>query len=165
MELEYSNLYFYLACALSFFAAWGIGANDVSNAMGTSVGSRALTLKQAIFAAAIFEAAGAILAGGEVTHTIGKGIIDFQATNLSREILIFGMLASLSAAATWLVIASYYGWPVSTTHCIVGAVLGFGVVVAGWDAIYWGKMSGIVLSWIVTPSISCGLLCLLSRLN
>lgn len=152
--MEHAQLFFIIACALSFFAALGIGANDVANAMGTSVGSRALTLKQAIIAAAIFEAGGAILAGGQVTQTIGKGIIDFQAANLPPEILVNGMLASLAAAGTWLIVASLFGWPVSTTHCIIGAVMGFGLVVVGADAIYWGKISSIALSWVVTPIIA-----------
>lgn len=146
--------FFIIAVALSFFAAWGIGANDVANAMGTSVGSKALTIKQAIFAAAIFEAGGAILAGGQVTHTIGKGIIDFQSANLPDEIMIYGMLASLSATGTWLIVASSYGWPVSTTHCIVGAVLGFGSMIVGVDAVRWGTITSIGLSWIVTPVIA-----------
>lgn len=109
-----------LACVFGLFMAWGIGANDVANAMGTSVGSRALTLKQAILVAAVFEFAGAYLAGGEVTSTIRKGIIDPEVLADSPELLVFGMLSALLAAATWLLIASIRGWPVSTTHSIVG---------------------------------------------
>ena len=111
-----------LACVFGLFMAWGIGANDVANAMGTSVGSRALTLKQAIIIAAIFEFAGAYLAGGEVTSTIRKGIIDPTVLTDTPELLVFGMLSALLAAATWLLIASMKGWPVSTTHSIVGAI-------------------------------------------
>ena len=104
------------------------GANDVANAMGTSVGARALTLKQAIIIAAIFEFAGAYLAGGEVTSTIRKGIIDPSVLSDSPELLVFGMLSALLAAATWLLIASIGGWPVSTTHSIVGGIVGFAAV-------------------------------------
>ncbi len=112
-------------CIFGFFMAWGIGANDVANAMGTSVGARALTISQAILVACIFEFAGAYLAGGEVTSTIRKGIIDPSLLSDSPQLLVFGMLASLLAAGTWLLIASYNGWPVSTTHSIVGAIVGF----------------------------------------
>ncbi|MCF6300697.1 MAG: inorganic phosphate transporter [Proteobacteria bacterium] len=134
--------------------AWGIGANDVANAMATSVGSKAVTIKQAIIIAAIFEFSGAVLAGGEVTSTIRKGIIDSAAVESNPELLIFGMLASLLAAAIWLLIASRKGWPVSTTHTIVGAVVGFAAVGIGTDAIKWEKVSDIVLSWIITPVIA-----------
>src|SRR6056300_1558696 len=105
-----------LACVFGLFMAWGIGANDVANAMGTSVGSRALTLKQAILVAAVFEFLGAYLAGGEVTSTIRKGIIDPELLTDSPQLLVYGMLAALLAAATWLALASAKGWPVSTTH-------------------------------------------------
>ena len=101
-----------LACIFGLFMAWGIGANDVANAMGTSVGARALTLKQAIVVAAIFEFLGAYLAGGEVTSTIRKGIVDPSLLVDSPELLVFGMLASLLAAASWLAIASKMGRPV-----------------------------------------------------
>ena len=124
MEIIASNgfLFLALACVFGLFMAWGIGANDVANAMGTSVGSKALTLKQAIIIAAIFEFAGAYLAGGEVTATIRKGIIDPAVLSDSPELLVFGMLSALLAAATWLLIASIEGWPVSTTHSIVGGI-------------------------------------------
>ena len=117
-----------LACLFGFFMAWGIGANDVANAMGTSVGSRALTITQAICIAMIFEFAGAYLAGGEVTSTIRKGIIDAEVMAGHPELMVYGMLAALLAAATWLLIASIQGWPVSTTHSIVGAIVGFAAV-------------------------------------
>ncbi|MBL4660362.1 MAG: inorganic phosphate transporter [Alcanivoracaceae bacterium] len=134
--------------------AWGIGANDVANAMATSVGSKAITVKTAIIIAAIFEFSGAILAGGEVTSTIRKGIIDPAAIEGSPELLIFGMLASLLAAGIWLLIASKKGWPVSTTHSIVGAVVGFAAVGIGMDAVNWGKVGSIVMSWVVSPLTS-----------
>ena len=143
-----------IAAVVGFFMAWGIGANDVANAMGTSVGSKALTIKQAIIIAMIFEFAGAYLAGGEVTSTIRKGIIDASYFVDTPELLVFGMISALLAAATWLLIASALGWPVSTTHSIVGAIVGFAAIGVGVDAVEWGKVGGIVGSWIVTPLIS-----------
>ena len=143
-----------LACVFGLFMAWGIGANDVANAMGTSVGSRALTLKQAIIIAAIFEFAGAYLAGGEVTSTIRKGIIDPAVLTDTPELLVFGMLSALLAAATWLLIASIKGWPVSTTHSIVGAIVGFAAVGISVDAVAWGKVGQIAASWVVSPLLA-----------
>jgi PiT family inorganic phosphate transporter len=151
---SYGTILVLLAAAVGFFMAWGIGANDVANAMGTSVGSKALTIKQAIIIAMIFEFAGAYLAGGEVTSTIRKGIIDSAYFVDSPELLVFGMISALLAAATWLLIASALGWPVSTTHSIVGAIIGFAAVGVSPDAVHWTKVSGIVGSWIVTPLIS-----------
>ncbi|GLS90859.1 phosphate transporter [Psychromonas marina] len=142
------------AAVVGFLMAWGIGANDVANAMGTSVGSKALTIKQAIIIAMIFEFAGAYLAGGEVTSTIRKGIIDASFYIEQPELLVFGMTAALLAAGTWLIIASYYGWPVSTTHSIVGAIVGFSAVGVGMDSVTWSAVGGIVGSWIITPLIS-----------
>ena len=143
-----------LACVFGLFMAWGIGANDVANAMGTSVGSRALTLKQAILVAAVFEFAGAYLAGGEVTSTIRKGIIDPEVLADSPELLVFGMLSALLAAATWLLIASIRGWPVSTTHSIVGAIVGFAAVGISVEAVAWGKVGTIAASWVVSPLLA-----------
>ncbi|MBD1389069.1 inorganic phosphate transporter [Neiella sp. HB171785] len=143
-----------IAAIVGFFMAWGIGANDVANAMGTSVGSKALTIKQAIIVAMIFEFAGAYLAGGEVTSTIRKGIIDAGYYTDVPELLVFGMIGALMAAGLWLLVASYLGWPVSTTHSIVGAIVGFSAVGVGIDSVSWGKVGGIVGSWIVTPAIS-----------
>ncbi|MDJ0708775.1 MAG: inorganic phosphate transporter [Woeseiaceae bacterium] len=144
-------VYIGLAAAFGLFMAWGIGANDVANAMATSVGSKALTIKQAIIVAAIFEFAGAVLAGGEVTSTIRKGIVDADLLAGTPELLVYGMLASLLAAGTWLLIASRKGWPVSTTHSIVGAIVGFAAVGIGIDAVKWGKVGTIVMSWVVSP--------------
>mgnify|MGYP001196277443 CR=1 FL=1 len=141
-------------CVFGFFMAWGIGANDVANAMGTSVGARALTLAQAILVACIFELAGAYLAGGEVTSTIRKGIIDPGLLQNTPDLLVFGMMASLLAAGTWLLIASSRGWPVSTTHSIVGAIIGFAAVGISIDAVSWSKVTEIVSSWVVSPLIA-----------
>ena len=136
------------------FMAWGIGANDVANAMATSVGSKAVTIKQAIVIAAIFEFSGAYLAGGQVTKTIRKGIVDLNAFADNPDLLIWGMLAALLAAGTWLLIASSKGWPVSTTHSIVGAVIGFAAVGVSVDAVSWGKVGTIVMSWVISPLLA-----------
>ncbi len=149
MEAEF--IYIGLAAVFGIFMAWGIGANDVANAMATSVGSKALTIKQAIVVAAVFEFLGAVLAGGAVTSTIRKGIVDSDLLVGSPELLIYGMLASLLAAGTWLLIASRNGWPVSTTHSIVGAIVGFAAVGIGIDAVQWSQVGTIVMSWVVSP--------------
>lgn len=143
-----------IAAAFGFLMAWGIGANDVANAMGTSVGSNAVTIKQAIIIAMIFEFSGAFLAGGEVTNTIRSGIIDPSYFTATPELLVYGMIGSLLAAGIWLVVASALGWPVSTTHSIVGAIIGFAAVGVGSDAVAWEKVGGIVGSWVITPAIS-----------
>jgi PiT family inorganic phosphate transporter len=151
---EHGQVLFVLACVFGLFMAWGIGANDVSNAMGTSVGSRALTMKQAICIAMVFEFAGAYLAGGEVTETIRSGIVELDVMTKHPDLFVYGMLASLLAAGSWLLIASILGWPVSTTHSIVGAIIGFAAVGISADAVQWGKVWGIVGSWVVTPVIA-----------
>ncbi len=151
------TLYVGLAALFGVFMAWGIGANDVANAMATSVGAKALTIKQAILVAAVFEFAGAVLAGGEVTATIRKGIIDATALQGEPQLLIFGMLSALLAAGIWLLVASYKGWPVSTTHSIVGAIVGFAAVGLGMDAVKWGKVGTIVMSWVASP-LTAGLI-------
>lgn len=158
---QHGELLLILTCCFGLFMAWGVGANDVANAMGTSVGSKAITVKQAILIAMIFEFAGAYLAGGEVTSTIRKGIIDPSILEETPELLVFGMMSALLAAGTWLLIASMKGWPVSTTHSIVGALVGFAAVGISVDAVSWGKVGKIVASWVVSPvmagTISFGL--------
>ncbi len=143
-----------LAAGLAFYMAWAIGANDVANAMGTSVGSGALTIRGAILVAGVLEFSGAFLAGGHVTDTVRKGILDASAFADDPDLLVYGMLASLAAAGTWLLIASRAGWPVSTTHSIVGAIVGFGAVGVGVDAVAWGKVGAIVASWVTSPLIA-----------
>jgi PiT family inorganic phosphate transporter len=152
--MDYGTTYLVLAIIFGLFMAWGIGANDVANAMATSVGSKAITIKQAVIIAAVFEFAGAILAGGQVTSTIRKGIVDVGDLGATPEILVFGMLAALLAAGTWLLIASFKGWPVSTTHSIVGSIVGFAIVGIGMDAVYWGKLGKIVMSWVTSPLLA-----------
>ena len=153
---QYDLLLLGMACLFSFFMAWGVGANDVANAMGTSVGARAITIKQAIIIAMVFEFAGAWLAGGDVTSTIRSNIIDVEAAGFDErpELLVYGMLSSLLAAGIWLLIASKYGWPVSTTHSIIGAIVGFAVVGISVDSVMWGQIGTIVTSWIVSPLVA-----------
>ncbi len=147
----YGTAFLVMAIIFGTYMCWGIGANDVANAMGTSVGSGAITVMQAIIIAAIFEFAGAFLAGGHVTATIRKGIIDPTPIMNNPELLVYGMLAALLAAGIWLMIASSRGWPVSTTHSIVGAIVGFTMAGIGVDAVQWGKITQIVASWVVSP--------------
>ena len=156
MELitSYGTIFLILACIFGLFMAWGIGANDVANAMGTSVGSGAITIKQAVIIAAIFEFAGAFLAGGQVTKTIRKGIIDADLLSATPELLVYGMLASLLSAGIWLLVASKFGWPVSTTHSIVGAIVGFAAVGIGVEAVHWSKVGTIVMSWVISPALA-----------
>ena len=149
-----------VALATGVYMAWNIGANDVANAMGTSVGSGALTLRRAIVVAAVFEFSGAVLFGGHVTDTIRKGILDpalFSGGGTfgteGPVILALGMTAALLAAAAWLQVATMVGLPVSTTHSIVGAVIGFGVTAAGSAAVDWGKVVEIAASWVVSPAL------------
>ena len=143
-----------LAVIFGLYMAWGIGANDVANAMGTSVGSGALTLRRAVILAAILEFSGAFLAGNNVSETVRKGIVDpaiFSGDGLS---FMLGMLSALLAAGVWLQIASWKGWPVSTTHSIVGSVVGFGAVYGGINAVHWDKVGLIAASWVISPLLS-----------
>jgi PiT family inorganic phosphate transporter len=152
--MEDALIYMALAAVFGLFMAWGIGANDVANAMATSIGSRAITVKQALLIAGIFEFAGAVLAGGAVTSTIRKGIIDASSLGETPELLMYGMLAALLAAGVWLLLASWRGWPVSTTHSIVGAIIGFAIVGIGIESVQWGKVASIVASWVASPLIA-----------
>ena len=156
METLFLEPYIILLIAgfIGFFMAFGIGANDVANSMGTSVGSRAITIKQAIIIAAIFEFLGAFLAGGEVTSTIRKGIVDPELYVDETNIFVIGMLSALLAGGTWLYVASLRGWPVSTTHTIVGSIVGFVLITKGVDAVSWGKVGNIAMSWVTSPLFS-----------
>ena len=142
----------WIAGILALYMAWAIGANDVANAMGTSVGSGALTVGGAIIVAAVLEFAGAFLAGGHVTDTVRKGMLDLSM--MTREQLVYGMLGSLASAGTLLVVATRFGLPISTTHSIVGAIVGFGAIAVGLDAVKWGKIAQIVLSWVTSPLLA-----------
>ena len=149
MNLDF--LILLIAVSVGLYMAWNIGANDVANAFGTSIGSKALTFKQVVLIAAIFEFAGAVLVGSHVTDTVRKGIVDSSLFTATPEILAYGMVSALLAASIWLHIASTIGWPVSTTHSIVGGIAGFGLVAGGFSAIAWGKMAQIVISWVLSP--------------
>ena len=142
----------WIAGIVAIYMAWSIGANDVANAMGTSVGSGALTIWAAILVAGIFEFSGAFLAGGHVTDTVRKGMLDMDL--MSNDQLIWGMLAALTSAGTLLLVATRFGLPISTTHSIVGAIVGFGAVSIGPEAVKWGKIWSIVASWVTSPLIS-----------
>lgn len=163
---QYGPIFLAMAVVFGFFMAWGVGANDVANAMGTSVGARAITIKQAIVIAMVFEFAGAWLAGGEVTETVRSGIISLENSGLEQnpELLVYGMLSSLLAAGVWLAVASQRGWPVSTTHSIIGAIIGFAVVGISADSVMWGQVGSIAASWIVSPLFS-GVIALLLFLS
>ncbi len=149
--MDFNTIVFTLAIIFGFYMAWNVGANDVANAMGTSVGSKAISIKQAVLIAAIFEFGGAYLVGSHVTQTIRKGMVDVSIFASVPNHFVLGMLAALIATALWLHLATYYGLPVSTTHSIVGAVIGFGLVSGGMKAVKWGGVGKIVLSWIVSP--------------
>ena len=161
---EYGTWFLVLAFVFGLYMTWGIGANDVGNAMGTSVGSGAITVKQAVIIAGIFEFAGAFLAGGTVAGTIKSGIIDPAVLASTPHLLIYGMLASLLASGIWLMVASGRGWPVSTTHTIVGALVGFGVAGIGMHAVKWGGLGEIVASWFISP-VTGGIIALVLMLS
>lgn len=149
---EHGQTIVLLACIFGFFVAWGMGANDVGNAVGPAVGSKAITIRQAIIIAIVFEFLGAYFVGGAVTSTISKGMIDVG--KIGTDLVVFGMLASMLATGVWLLLASMNGWPVSTTHCIVGAIVGFAAVGIGVDAVQWGSVLAISLSWVLSPAIA-----------
>ena len=152
--IEHGFIILVVAIIIGFVMAWAIGANDVANAMGISVGAKVLTLKQAILVAALFEALGAVLASGNVAGTISHGIIHLESLNDAPHLLVAGMIASLLSAGIWLLIASVKGWPVSTTHTIVGAIVGFGCICVGPDNIQWVSIASIMSSWVLTPLVS-----------
>nr|XP_043628519.1 inorganic phosphate transporter 2-1, chloroplastic [Erigeron canadensis] len=143
--LSYATLLF------GFYMAWNIGANDVANAMGTSVGSGALSLRQAVLTAAVLEFSGALLMGRHVTSTMQKGILVANVFQGKDSLLFVGLLSCLAAAGTWLQVASFYGWPVSTTHCIVGSMVGFGLVYGGPGAVFWSSLARVTSSWVISP--------------
>ncbi len=152
--MEFGSILFVLAIVFGFYMAWSIGANDVANAMGTSVGSKALTIKRAVILAAIMEFSGAFFVGSHVSETVQKGIVSPEIFSSNPVFFVYGMLAALLSAAIWLQVASYFGWPVSTTHSIVGSIIGFGILIGGVDAIHWQKVGSIVGSWVISPVLS-----------
>ncbi len=152
--MDHYHIITILVLLFGFYTAWNIGANDVSNAMGTSVGSGALRLRQAVLIAAVFEFSGAFFLGANVSETLQKGIIDVDAFSMQPKILMLGMCAALLGTGLWLQTASFFGWPVSTTHAIVGAIVGFGAVIGGVDAVHWHEVGKIALSWVISPLFS-----------
>ena len=152
--VEHQVLLMGLTLLFGLLMAGAVGANDVANAMGTSVGARILTIRQAVIVAGVFEALGALLASGQVSQTLSKGVIDVQMFASTPELLVLGMIAALMAAGLWLIIATCFAWPVSTTHAIVGALIGFGAIGAGLDKVNWLMVGNIACSWVITPAIS-----------
>jgi len=146
-----NNMFLAVAALIGAYMAMNIGANDVANNVGPAVGSKAMTMTTAIIIAAVFEAAGALIAGGEVVKTIKKGIIDISAFGGNADPFIWAMMAALLAAALWLNFATMMKAPVSTTHSIVGGVMGAGIAAAGFDIVDWGTMGKIAASWVISP--------------
>jgi inorganic phosphate transporter, PiT family len=154
LDLFSAGMHYYIlgfAALLGFYMAANIGANDLANAMGTSVGSGALTMNQAVVVSMVANMIGAVMAGGHVTNTIRKGMIDPGLLAGSPEKLLLGMFAALLAAGIWVQLATHFGLPVSTTHSIVGAVVGFGIMAVGFGAVSWGTVIAIVMSWVISP--------------
>lgn len=149
--MEISFIIFIVALLVSFYSAINIGANDVANSMATSVASGALTIKKAVFVAASCDLLGAIFVGSHVSNTIRKGLVDPLQFSDCHNLFLFGMLASVLGSAIWVNVASYFKLPVSTTHSIIGGVLGFGLVSVGFAGIHWKVVLYIILSWIISP--------------
>ncbi len=152
--MEYGLIFIALACGIGLWMTWGIGANDLANIMSTAMGSKAITVRQALIIAIIFEIAGALLGGAGVTETIRGGIIDVQALANTPQLLVYGMLSVLLAGATWITLASFMGMPVSITNAIVGALVGVGALMLGMHAVHWQKVGYIAISWISSPTIA-----------
>jgi inorganic phosphate transporter, PiT family len=155
--MEHSTLIILIAGLFGFIMLWSVGANDLANVMSTTMGSKALTVRQAMIIAVVFEFAGAILGGSGVTTTIRSGIIDTSALTHAPDLLMHGMLAVLLAGTAWMLLASYLGLPVSITNAIVGGLVGFGMIVLGVHAIYWTQVRWIALSWVISP-LSAGII-------
>src|SRR5210317_905451 len=151
MSAEY--LILIIGFVFGFYMAWNIGANDVANSMASAVGAKAITIRQAIFIAAILNVVGATFIGSHVTKTIRKGIVSTDIMS-DPHLALLGALAALLAAALWVSFATWKSLPVSTTHSIVGAMIGFGIMAGGFTVINWGKLFAVVLSWIVSPLFS-----------
>jgi PiT family inorganic phosphate transporter len=133
-----------------FYMAWNIGANDVANSMASAVGAKAITIRQSIFIAGILNIIGATFIGSHVTQTIRKGIVSTDIL-ADPHLALIGALAALLAAALWVSFATWKSLPVSTTHSIVGAMIGFGIMAGGFSVINWGKLGAVVLSWVISP--------------
>ncbi len=152
--MDHSTLYIILAVSLCFMMTWGVGANDLANVMSTTMGSKAVTVRQAMVIAVIFEFAGAFFGGAGVTETMRDGIINTSLLANQPNILIEGMLGVLLACTFWMNFASYLGVPVSITNALVGSMVGFGSLVLGNDAVHWEQVSHIAIGWVTSPLIA-----------
>lgn len=152
--MDHGTLFILLACGVGLLMTWGVGANDLANVMSTSIGSNSITIRQAIIIAIIFEFLGAFVGGMQVSDTIRHGIINTDVLVNTPELFVYGMISVLMAATTWMTIASYQGLPVSITHTIVGAIVGFGAILLGFDAIQWQKVKIIAISWVTSPMLA-----------
>lgn len=148
--MDIYDLFFYMSLFAGFMMAFNLGANDVANSMASAVGAKAISIKQAVFIAGTLNFAGAVFLGSHVTATVSKGIIN-PAAIADPKIIMIGMFSALLAAGVWVLISTLTALPVSSTHSIVGAILGFGLVAGGPDVVNWLKMVGIVMSWIISP--------------
>ncbi|BDQ33808.1 inorganic phosphate transporter [Pseudodesulfovibrio portus] len=148
--MDIYDLFLYMSLGAGFLMAFNLGANDVANSMASAVGARAITIRQAVFIAGILNFVGAVFLGSHVTATISKGIINPEAIT-DPKIIMIGMFAALLAAALWVLVATLTSLPVSSTHSIVGAITGFGLIAGGPNVVNWLKMGGIVLSWVISP--------------
>ena len=151
MTANYSVLI--IGYIFGFYMAWNIGANDVANSMASAVGAKAITIRQAVFIAGILNVVGATFIGSHVTNTIRKGIVSTQILS-DPQLALIGALSALLAAALWISFATWKSLPVSTTHSIVGAMIGFGIMAGGFSVINWTKLGAVVLSWVVSPVFS-----------
>lgn len=152
--MDYSLILLVTAIALCFFMTWGVGANDLANVMSTTMGSKAVTVKQAMIIAVIFEFAGAFLGGEGVTETMRDGIINSSELVHQPLVMIEGMLSVLLACTIWMNLASFLGVPISITNALVGSMVGFGSLVLGSKAVHWGQVSHIAIGWITSPLIA-----------
>jgi PiT family inorganic phosphate transporter len=152
--MEYNVIFAVLACGFGLWMTWGIGANDLANIMSTAMGSKAVSVRQAMLIAVVFEIAGAFLGGTGVTETIRGGIIDSSSLTHTPELLIYCMLSVLMAGAVWMTFASFVGMPVSITNAVIGALVGVGAVMLGMNAVHWHQVGYIAISWISSPAIA-----------
>ena len=154
--MDIYDIFFYMSLGAGFLMAFNLGANDVANSMASAVGARAITVRQAVFIASILNFVGAVFLGSHVTATISKGIINPAAINDPKLVMV-GMFAALLAAGVWVLVATLTSLPVSSTHSIVGAITGFGLVAGGPQVVNWLKMGGIVMSWVISPFLAAGI--------
>ncbi len=152
--MDYGNTFILLACGIGLWMTWGVGANDLANIMSTAMGSKALSVRQALVIAIVFEIAGAFLGGNGVTDTIRGGIIEPSVFANTPQLYIYGMLSVLMAGAVWMTMASFLGMPVSITNAIVGSLVGVGAIMLGVHAVHWQEVGYIAISWFSSPTIA-----------